>query len=66
MANNVGKRYKKKKQKEAIGMLQAFINKIKNGEVDVENSGWWQGGPGNLNLKVTLKEKEDSTRNPKF
>ena len=60
------KRYDAQKRKEAIGLLRNFADKIKNGEVDVETCDWWEALPGKYNLKVVVKESENSTSNPKF
>jgi hypothetical protein len=60
------KRYDAKQNKKTISLLKQFSDKIKNGEVEVETCDWWEALPGKYNLKVVVKESENSTSNPKF
>ena len=59
-------RYDASQKKAALNLLKSFTDKIKNGEVEVETSGWWQGTPGQYTLRVVVKESENSPSNPKF
>ena len=39
-------RYDAKKKKDAIGLLKAFAEKIKNGEFEVDTAAHWNGSVG--------------------
>jgi hypothetical protein len=54
------KRHEAKKKKDAIGILKSFAEKIKSGQVDVETCNWWEALPGKYNLKLVVKESENS------
>lgn len=60
------KRYDAKKKKEALGLLKAFADKIKNGEVEVETVGWWEAVRGKYNLKLTVKDHDFSEDSQDF
>lgn len=60
------KRYNTQQKKKAVGLLKQFSDKIKNGEVEVETCDWWEALPGKYNLKLVVKESENSASNPKF
>jgi hypothetical protein len=55
------KRYDAKRRKDAISLLKAFSEKIKNGEVDVETCNMWPGMEGKYNLKLVVKIVEIPT-----
>ena len=59
---NIKQRYDAKKKKEAIQMLKEVAERIKNGEFEVESSGFWAGLPGNWTLKIQVKESDKSPK----
>jgi hypothetical protein len=54
------KTYAEVQKRKALSLLKAFQEKIKNGELVVDDCGAWQGGPGKLNLKLSATIDEDS------
>ena len=52
------KRYDAKRRKDAISLLKAFAEKIRVGEVEVENCNYWVGTEGKYNLKLVVKISE--------
>lgn len=46
--------------KKTLRMLAELQKRIKNGELEVETSGFWAGVPGSWTFRVSVKESEKS------
>lgn len=50
--------YEEMQKKKALSLLKEFHDRIKKGEIIVEDSGFWAGVEGKLNLKITAKIRD--------
>lgn len=53
---SITKKFHEKKKKEAIGAMKALIDRMKREELELVDFGFWQGLPGQWNLKISVKE----------
>jgi UDP-N-acetyl-D-mannosaminuronate dehydrogenase len=54
------KRYEKKVKDEALLLMKELSDRIKKGDLVVESSSMWTGTPGEVTIRVVVKESDKS------